>query len=567
MKFFYSILFFCVLAQSINANLSSESIELTQEEKEYILKNSPVSLCIQYEQLPIDGYVNNKHIGIMSDVFHEITNYSNLEFNVVVSNSRDELKQNVDDVVCDILSVYATNNSRYKTLKATKPFTQTHFTLISKLDKSFISGTHLLYNKILVTQFPIYKQYLDYLYPSLTVQVITDKTKMVEAVLKGEAYAVITIDEQADYIIDKYGYGKLKINGFLAKERALNASIGVQKDKSILYSIIEKSLQSISSEKINNIINSWRLTRYKNVENYTLVFSILGLMSLFLFILIYYQRKLTNFNRELEKQVHEKTRALTEINEYLEGTVSEKVDELTYKDKIMTVQSKQAVMGEMISMVAHQWRQPINTITLQISNLQLKQMMGKKVDCSEFVPALDEISQTLGYLSETIDDFKTYFHPQKKTSLVYIDELLSKAINFVQAHAKVHNIQINITHALNLEVDVYQNELIQVLLNILNNAIDAYENIQSSEKTIQIYALDKEDEIWIFIEDNAGGIKKKHLQQIFEPYFSTKGKNGTGLGLYMSQMIIEKQFLGKIEVHSKGTQTHFMIKLPKVHRV
>lgn len=253
-------------------------------------------------------------------------------------------------------------------------------------------------------------------------------------------------------------------------------------------------------------------------------------MSLFLFILMYYQRKLTNFNRELETSVREKTRALREINEYLEETVSEKVDELIHKDKIMTMQSKQAVMGEMISMVAHQWRQPINTITLQISNLQIKQMLEEKVDCSEFIPALDEISQTLGYLSETIDDFKTYFHSEKKSTLVEIDELLAKAVNFVLARAKVQNIQINVSKQSKIKVKVYQNELIQVLLNMLNNAIDAYEDVQTSDKSIELYAEDKEDEIWISITDHAGGIQEKHLKQIFEPYFSTKGKNGTGLG-------------------------------------
>jgi len=117
------------------------------------------------------------------------------------------------------------------------------------------------------------------------------------------------------------------------------------------------------------------------------------------------------------------------------------------------------------------------------------------------------------------------------------------------------------------EVSVYANELIQVLLNILNNAIDAYSSVEEGLKFIEVYAQKSETSFRIEIKDGAGGIKQEIISKLFEPYFSTKGKNGTGLGLYMSQMIIEKQFNGKLLVESKENWTRFTIEIPIADRV
>jgi len=481
---------------------------------------------------------------------------------VLSSSSKESLKTHIQKKQCDILSVYSSKVESSKFLKPTKSFATTSFTLISELDKSFSSRPSLLKGKILLTQFEWYKKYLLSLYPYLIIHTIEDKNKMIETLLHDEAYAIITLDDQADYLISKYGYGKLKINGFLAKEEPLELSVGVQKDELLLYQVVQKALKSIPQKVIQSSMNRWRMTRYESREDYSLIFTVLGVMSLILVIMIYYQKKLRNFNTELENLVNEKTRALREINEYLEETVAQKVDELIQKDEILTVQSKQAVMGEMISMIAHQWRQPLNTITLKISNLQIQQMMGKEINATELNSAFDEINSTIGYLSETVDDFKTYFHPDKEKEVVEIDELLSKAINFVLPRAKAEGIKLGITQPSTIEMQVYPNELIQVLLNIFNNAIDVYMQRERNDKFIEVYAENRANEVWIYIKDQAGGIKQEHLGKLFEPYFSTKGKNGTGLGLYMSQMIIEKQFSGKIQVQTQGETTSFIIQIP-----
>ena len=275
------------------------------------------------------------------------------------------------------------------------------------------------------------------------------------------------------------------------------------------------------------------------------------------------QNMLKNFNQELEKQVKDKTIELMSLNESLEIKVEQKLEELRKKDQLLQVQSKQAVMGGMISMIAHQWRQPLSTITLQIANLQLKRMLNKERQCSDVDNALSNISDTIIYLSDTVDDFQTYFHPNKEVASIEIHELLQRALNFALSRISDKKIDIEIKKVYDIEIKTYINELIQVVLNILNNAIDAHNECKTEDPFISIEVKESDERVIISVEDNAGGIESQNLGHLFEPYFSTKGKKGTGLGLYMSQMIIKKQFDGEINIRSSKNGTIFDINIIK----
>jgi len=246
-----------------------------------------------------------------------------------------------------------------------------------------------------------------------------------------------------------------------------------------------------------------------------------------------------------------------------ERLLTKKIEELIQKDKMLTQQSKQAVMGEMISMIAHQWRQPLSTVTLSISNIQLKKLLGEKISDEEIDTVLDTVSDTVVYLSDTIDDFKTYFKPNKAIQTIDVDDLILKVINFIEPRMKHKNITITKYIYGSIQIQTYVNELIQVLLNIVNNAIDEFIERKVNNGRIEIVVEDKKDDIIISICDNAGGIAQKDIQTIFEPYVSTKGKNGTGLGLYMSQMIMQKQFNSKIEVQTDNTGATFIMRIAK----
>jgi len=245
------------------------------------------------------------------------------------------------------------------------------------------------------------------------------------------------------------------------------------------------------------------------------------------------------------------------------NTIKSQLWELTKKDRLITQQSKQAVMGEMISMIAHQWRQPLSTVTLSISDLQLKKMLGKEIDDAFMDKSLQDISDTILYLSDTIDDFQTYFAPNKSLSEEYICEIVNRARNFTKARLKGTDVTFELEVCDDEIIETYSNELVQVVLNILNNAIDELIECKRENPKIIIKIVDKKDYFEILIIDNGRGILLKNIEYVFEPYYSTKGKNGTGLGLYMSQMIMQKQFDSKIEVRSSKNGTEFMMQVPK----
>lgn len=275
-----------------------------------------------------------------------------------------------------------------------------------------------------------------------------------------------------------------------------------------------------------------------------------------------HQDQLTRFNEELEKKVVQKTQELQELNALLETKVEQKVAQITKQEKLMISQSRLATMGEMMSMIAHQWRQPLSTTTLLITNERMKSILAGK-EANEYDKILDKISDTMVYLSDTIDDFQTYFKPDKKTEIIDAITIIERAKSFLEARMKLAKVTIELSHDKSEDIETYANELVQVLINILNNAIDVLEEKRDDDRRIWVGLEIKKENIIIGIEDNGGGIEDEIIHEIFDPYFSKKSKNGTGLGLYMAKMIIESHMGGDLEVVNTHKGAHFKIKLPK----
>jgi len=223
-------------------------------------------------------------------------------------------------------------------------------------------------------------------------------------------------------------------------------------------------------------------------------------------------------------------------------------------------QSRHAAMGEMISMIAHQWRQPLASITASTANLSLDIALKKSSD-ETTLQKLKEIDTQVFHLSDTIEDFRDFFKPSKGLQSTYIHLLLQEAVKLLD-YRLGSGIKIIYLDKVDLCLALYKNELIQVLLNIFNNACDAFEENQIKAPEITITEYIEEEMVIIEIEDNGGGIKTEALEQIFDPYFSTKSKEGTGLGLHMSKCIIEEHHQGKLEAFNRGEGAVFKLYIP-----
>ncbi|RUM74843.1 MAG: hypothetical protein DSZ11_03290 [Sulfurovum sp.] len=234
--------------------------------------------------------------------------------------------------------------------------------------------------------------------------------------------------------------------------------------------------------------------------------------------------------------------------------------EIKESNKAMFAQARLAQVGELISMISHQWRQPISKIASITSNLRFKIMMGKDIDMEELDKSFAEIEDYTEFLSETIDDFREFYRPKKNREEEYVLPLIQKSIGFLESEINKKNIIIKQLFDKDVKISLYQNELIQVIINIVQNAIDLSQNGAS----IEIKTKVKLDEYLIIITDRAGGIKEEYMDKIFEAHFSTKvAKDSTnlGLGLYVSKVIIESHFNGKLEVTSQGDSSTFTIRL------
>ncbi len=223
---------------------------------------------------------------------------------------------------------------------------------------------------------------------------------------------------------------------------------------------------------------------------------------------------------------------------------------LREKDQIMFQQSKMASMGEMLKNIAHQWRQPLSVITSSATGLKLKKDFNMLTD-SDFDEFADGILKSSTYLSETIDDFSNYFKNSSQEEVFKIEEIIKKAVQLTDASLRNFDIHLAYTIEKNFEIYGIKNELIQVLLNLINNAKDAFKELEDKHlsKNILLEVKKNHRNININIIDNAGGIKQTIIDKIFEPYFTTKHQSqGTGIGLYMSKQIIEEHFHGKLTI-------------------
>ncbi|WP_323592900.1 sensor histidine kinase [Aliarcobacter butzleri] len=236
------------------------------------------------------------------------------------------------------------------------------------------------------------------------------------------------------------------------------------------------------------------------------------------------------------------------VSIFLENKLKEYKRELDNKQAILYQQSKMAAMGEMIGNIAHQWRQPLSIITTATSGMVLQKQMGVLTD-EFFFEASDRINHSAQYLSETIDDFRNFFIPNKEKSKVNLLEVFKKTLDLISAQFNSKEIKI-IKNIETIEFESYENELIQALINILNNSRDELIK-KDGERFIFVDAYKNDDYINIVIKDNAGGVIKENLNKIFEPYFTTKYKSqGTGIGLYMTEEIITKHLNGTICVEN-----------------
>ncbi|WP_345985347.1 sensor histidine kinase [Sulfurimonas sp. HSL-1656] len=260
---------------------------------------------------------------------------------------------------------------------------------------------------------------------------------------------------------------------------------------------------------------------------------------------------------------HEHMAKLREFNDELQVKIALKVDELREKDRIMILQSRQAAMGEMIENIAHQWRQPLNQLSLIQSNIFFEYQLGNLSEAK--MQTYQEQSETLmEYMTHTIDDFRTFFMPDREREEFCICGAIEKVLELFRPTLNRYNIGIDLKCEGRPVTLGHENEFSQVMLNLLNNAKDAMLDHGTKKPQVTIRVQTAREMIMVAVCDNGGGVADDIIDRVFDPYFTTKFKSqGTGIGLYMVKTIMEKSMNGSVSVHNRGAGACFMLDLPR----
>ena len=269
------------------------------------------------------------------------------------------------------------------------------------------------------------------------------------------------------------------------------------------------------------------------ISNLINLFTVSGILTcVFLFLSFYISKK-------LERQFHKyKQQVLSHIKKDKE------------KDSILAQQAKMAAMGEMLENIAHQWRQPLSSISTISTGIKVRFEYGE-IEKNEIIDSMEAIATTTKYLSQTIDDFRDYFNPNKEACYFNLKNIFQKVFDLVEIQLNLKNIEIK-KDLKDVYIYGFENEFLQVIINLINNSKDEFEKKDIKNKYIFMEIVEEKENVIISIKDNAGGISENIIDKIFEPYFTTKFKSqGTGIGLYMSKEIIEKHMNGTISVFNE----------------
>lgn len=307
-------------------------------------------------------------------------------------------------------------------------------------------------------------------------------------------------------------------------------------------------LGSLVNYDLNLAINEKRDT--DNIFKLVTIFSFISIFFVVFFTIIlslfitFHFRKLYYLQ---EKIVEKKTKELKELNNNLEQKIKLEVAKNRKKDIIMFQQARFASLGEMLNNIAHQWRQPLGSITMIIQSFQTKMRVNKL--SPEFVEQKVKDALLLAQnMSNTLDDFKNFFSPNRSKNSFFIKDCVEHSIELSKYFLNKENIKIDLIVKKDKQITTFYNELSHIFLNIISNSKDALvSSVNKNDRIIKIIVNSKKNFLFINIIDNGGGVPDDILPKIFEPYYTTKYKSaGTGIGLYMSKQIIEKHLNGEI---------------------
>ncbi len=538
---------------------SSETMLLTQDEKNYLKDKKEITICFSHKGLPLFGYKDGQNVGILPEIMSLIEKKIPIPFrNVPVKTWKECIELSKEKKV-DISAMIITSPNKHLHLIPSHKVLDGFIGIATKINEPFFNELNNLDRKkvaFIKGQVSV-QQFVKHKFPNIEAVLVNSIEEGLNLVVKGKVYGYADETYSLAYNILHLYNNELKVMNRV-NETPISASIGVHKDEIELLNIINKAVDAVDEKEIRDIIHSWISVRVENKFDYTLLIQIASFLIVVLLVSLYWIRKLLKEIKKRKKVEYE----LKIFNDNLGKDISLKIQEIHYKDAMLLEKTKLAAMGEMIGSSAHQWRRPLSTLHINVEMLE-EDYKEDKIDQNFLEKFIKKNSEIIQYMSQTIDDFQNFYKIDKEKKVFDVMKKIQSVTDLQLNQLEQSGIEIT-KEGESFSVLGFPSEFQQVILNLIGNAKDALIENKIEKPMIKIKLFSDDSKGYIKISDNAGSIDEKILDKIFEPYFTTKEKDGgTGLGLYMSKMIIEKNMQGELSISNNEEGSEVLILLHK----
>jgi len=540
-KILFLLFFLTVFSQA------GGTVHFSQAEQDYLTSKKEIRVCTNPKGLPLFAYKNGQHIGILVEIMFLIEKKLPVPIRFIPVDSWKECIELNREKKVDISTVILTSPNKHKHLLPTHTIIDGAIGIATRIEEPLLNHPEEMNDKkiaLLHGQTSI-NYFVRQKFPNLNIVMVNSIEEGLMMVARGKVYGYVDETFTLAYYILKLHSNELKIMERINKT-PIHGSLGIRKDEPQLLHIMNKVIDSIGAQEVRDIIHEWISVRVEKDFDYVLLMQIVLFFLVVLLVSLYWVRKLL---KEVGKR-KKAEQALKNFNDNLEKDISLKVQEIHYKDAMLRERTKLAAMGEMLGAIAHQWRRPLSTLHINIEMLEQDYLEGK-IDKKFLDAYIEKNSDIIQYMSKTINDFQDFYKINKEKEFFDVMEKIGSVSDLQINQLEQNDIDLSIEGE-TFTVFGYPSEFQQVILNLISNAKDALMKKERKHAYIKIVVSSEDDRGVIRISDNAGGIDETVLEKIFEPYFTTKEQNGgTGLGLYISKMIIEKNMHGELSIFER----------------
>jgi len=535
----------------INALLDTKEL-LSREELEALRSKKELNVCIHPDYAPIEYMKDGRAMGVGVDTISILAMRLGMKLNFVKTYSWEQTEMLMREYRCDLLPAALQTRRNIDLLLFSRPYLSYDTAIVTPRSIEKVRSIEELRGKTMVARWddPMIER-LKRIHPWLQIRELGSYKEVFEVLRDGEADFTILPEPIFKYYRNRMDLPNLHIAGTIPIRSDL--SIAVRKDELQLFNVLNKILEALPRETFRAIDEKWTEAAVIKHTDYMLLFKYLAAAFFILLIILLAYLRQRKLSREIAK-----------LNDSLEERIEEALEENRRQQVLMLHRDRLANLGEMIAMIAHQWRQPLNNLSL-LNQLLIAKFRKGQLDEKMIEYFNSNSRKQIEQMSKTIDDFRNFYKPEKQKQKFCVEEMLRRLIEMVGMSFSSEKIKIEYHMDGCHDFVGYPNELSQAILNILNNAREALIEKDFEPRKILIEVMEGErGEILITICDNAGGIPEEILPKIFDPYFSTKSeKNGTGLGLYMTRVIITEHLHAGILVENREEGACFTITLLK----